>query len=73
MGAVVDLEGLLDQRRIWRGRQVQARPLGLQPTGHAVLDERLPEGAGRRRRSASCCWPAPVAVSCSCSGRHSPG
>lgn len=44
MGAVVDLEGLLDQRRIWRGRQVQARPLGLQPTGHAVLDERLPEG-----------------------------
>ena len=29
---------LLDQRQVWRGRQVQARPLGLQPTGHAALD-----------------------------------
>ncbi|WP_188035799.1 translesion DNA synthesis-associated protein ImuA [Pseudomonas sp. EZ-C24] len=48
MGAVVDLDGLLDQRRIWRGRQTQARPLGLQPTGHAQLDERLPDGG----------WPA---------------
>ncbi|MDR0211988.1 MAG: translesion DNA synthesis-associated protein ImuA [Pseudomonas putida] len=48
MGAVVDLDRLLDQRRIWRGRQVQARPQGLQPTGHASLDDRLPEGG----------WPA---------------
>lgn len=48
MGAVVDLDGLLDQRRVWRGRQTQARPLGLQPTGHAHLDHRLPEGG----------WPA---------------
>ncbi|WP_409273648.1 translesion DNA synthesis-associated protein ImuA [Pseudomonas sp. KCJK9111] len=48
MGAVVDLDRLLDQRRVWRGRQAQARPLGLQPTGHASLDERLPEGG----------WPA---------------
>ena len=44
MGAVVDLDRLLDQRRVWRGRQAQARPLGLQPTGHTALDERLPEG-----------------------------
>lgn len=48
MGAVVDLDGLLDQRRIWRARQAPARPLGLQPTGHARLDEALPEGG----------WPA---------------
>lgn len=48
MGAVVDLDGLLDQRRVWRGRQAQSRPLGLQPTGHAALDACLPEGG----------WPA---------------
>ena len=47
-GAVVDLEGLLGQRKVWRGRQVQARQSGLQPTGHQQLDERLPEGG----------WPA---------------
>ncbi|AIZ32530.1 translesion DNA synthesis-associated protein ImuA [Pseudomonas parafulva] len=44
MGAVVDLDALLDQRRVWRGRQAQPRALGLQPTGHADLDARLPEG-----------------------------
>ncbi len=43
MGALVDLDGL-DQRRVWRGRQAQPRALGLQPTGHADLDARLPEG-----------------------------
>lgn len=48
MGAVVDLDRLLDQRQVWRGRQAQARPQGLQPTGHAGLDQRLPEGG----------WPA---------------
>lgn len=48
MGAVVDLDRLLDQRRVWRGRQAQARPQGQQPTGHALLDEQLPEGG----------WPA---------------
>ena len=48
MGAVVDLDRLLDQRQVWRGRQVQAGPLGLQPTGHAALDQRLAEGG----------WPA---------------
>ena len=26
MGAVVDLDRLLDQRQVWRGRQAQARP-----------------------------------------------
>jgi len=44
MGAVVDLDGLLDQRRVWRGRQAQARPQGLQPSGHAALDACLPDG-----------------------------
>ena len=44
MGALVDLEGLLEQRRVWRGRSTQVRPQGVQPTGHAALDQRLPEG-----------------------------
>ncbi|MDH0647909.1 translesion DNA synthesis-associated protein ImuA, partial [Pseudomonas sp. GD03867] len=44
MGAVVALERLLDQRQVWRGRQVQARPSGLQPSGHAALDACLPDG-----------------------------
>ncbi|MDF0732046.1 translesion DNA synthesis-associated protein ImuA [Pseudomonas entomophila] len=48
MGAVIDLDRLLDQRQVWRGRQAQVRPQGLQPTGHAALDERLPDGG----------WPA---------------
>ncbi|AZL73772.1 translesion DNA synthesis-associated protein ImuA [Pseudomonas oryziphila] len=48
MGAVVDLDRLLDQRQVWRGRQAQARPIGLQPSGHVALDARLPEGG----------WPA---------------
>ncbi|HKS12549.1 MAG TPA: translesion DNA synthesis-associated protein ImuA [Pseudomonas sp.] len=44
MGAVVDLDGLLEQRRVWRGRQAQSRPQALQPTGHAALDACLPDG-----------------------------
>ncbi|MDZ5603736.1 translesion DNA synthesis-associated protein ImuA [Pseudomonas sp. RP23018S] len=48
MSAVVDLERLLEQRQVWRGRQPQVRTAGQQPTGHPALDERLPEGG----------WPA---------------
>jgi hypothetical protein len=47
MGAVLSLDGLLDQQRVWKGRP-QVRPLGLQPTGHAALDAALPGGG----------WPA---------------
>ncbi|WP_213878753.1 translesion DNA synthesis-associated protein ImuA [Pseudomonas sp. dw_358] len=43
MGQVVSLEGLLDQRRVWKGRQ-PSRSAGLQPTGHADLDAVLPTG-----------------------------
>ncbi|MNT09935.1 SOS cell division inhibitor [compost metagenome] len=43
MGAVVSLDGLLDQQRVWKGRP-QAQPQGLQPTGHAALDSALPGG-----------------------------
>jgi len=47
MGAVVSLDGLLDTRRVWKGRPlVEAH--GLQPTGHAGLDAVLPGGG----------WPA---------------
>ncbi|MDD0991977.1 translesion DNA synthesis-associated protein ImuA [Pseudomonas sp. TNT2022 ID681] len=43
MGAVVSLDGLLDERRVWKGRPL-AQPQGLQPTGHAALDAALPGG-----------------------------
>lgn len=43
MGAVIALETLLDQRRLWKGRQVAA-PASAQPTGHAALDALLPTG-----------------------------
>jgi hypothetical protein len=43
MGAVVSLDGLIDQRRIWRGRQ-ESSPIGVQPTGYADLDAVLPAG-----------------------------
>ncbi|QKZ05115.1 translesion DNA synthesis-associated protein ImuA [Pseudomonas eucalypticola] len=43
MGAVVSLEGLLDERRVWKGR-AQVRPAAAQPTGHAALDQALPSG-----------------------------
>ena len=43
MGAVVALETLLDARTVWRGRAVPA-PDSCQPTGHPVLDVRLPLG-----------------------------
>ncbi|SDT04992.1 hypothetical protein SAMN05216271_3453 [Halopseudomonas sabulinigri] len=43
MGSVVALDSLLQQRRVWRGRQ-EVPPAKLQPTGHAVLDAALPSG-----------------------------
>ena len=43
MGAVVALDRLLDQRRIWKGRQTSTPREGY-PTGHAGLDAMLPSG-----------------------------
>lgn len=43
-GAVVSLAGLLDQRRVWKGRPQTSPALGVQPTGHAALDAALPTG-----------------------------
>ena len=43
MGAVVSLDVLLDERRVWKGRQ-QVQPVAAQPTGHALLDAALPMG-----------------------------
>jgi hypothetical protein len=43
MGAVVAIDALLDQRRVWRGRPAP-RPASGQPTGHAELDAALPMG-----------------------------
>jgi hypothetical protein len=47
MGAVVSLDALLDERRVWKGRQ-SAPPVSPQPTGHSALDAALPTGG----------WPA---------------
>nr|WP_298144442.1 translesion DNA synthesis-associated protein ImuA [uncultured Pseudomonas sp.] len=46
-GAVLALDTLLLERRVWKG-QPQGAPTNLQPTGHAVLDALLPSGG----------WPA---------------
>lgn len=43
MGAVVSLDALLDDRRVWKGR-AGVKPVGLQPTGHVALDGLLPSG-----------------------------
>ena len=43
MGAVVALDSLLDQRRVWKG-QPQTQPASTQRTGHAALDAVLPIG-----------------------------
>lgn len=43
MGAVVAIDALLHERRVWRGQPV-ALPPSTQPTGHAALDAALPTG-----------------------------
>jgi len=43
MGQVVALDTLLNEHRVWRGQPV-ALPRARQPTGHAALDDALPEG-----------------------------
>ncbi|AMB85210.1 CDP-6-deoxy-delta-3,4-glucoseen reductase [Pseudomonas agarici] len=43
MGAVVALDTLLDERRVWKGRPAAQVP-SLQTTGHAALDAVLPGG-----------------------------
>lgn len=43
MGAVVALDTLLQQRKVWKG-QARSLPANIQPTGHASLDAALPSG-----------------------------
>ncbi|UTW09204.1 translesion DNA synthesis-associated protein ImuA [Pseudomonas benzenivorans] len=43
MSAVVSLDSLLDQRRVWRGQPTPRAP-SRQPSGHAALDAALPTG-----------------------------
>ncbi|MCK7594442.1 translesion DNA synthesis-associated protein ImuA [Pseudomarimonas salicorniae] len=43
MGAVVAIDALLHQRRLWKG-QPSALPPSAQPSGHAQLDALLPTG-----------------------------
>ncbi|MEH6799802.1 MAG: translesion DNA synthesis-associated protein ImuA [Pseudomonadales bacterium] len=43
MGSVVALDSLLQDRRVWRGRQ-DVPPARAQSTGHAQLDAALPSG-----------------------------
>ena len=44
MGAVVALDHLLGARTVWRGRAVPPAAVAVQPSGHAGLDARLPQG-----------------------------
>jgi cell division inhibitor SulA len=44
MGAVLALDALLDDRRVWRGQAVPKSDQGVHPTGHAALDASLPQG-----------------------------
>lgn len=48
MGAVVSLDALLDERRVWKGRQQSTPQVSPHPSGHAALDSALPTGG----------WPA---------------
>jgi hypothetical protein len=43
MGQLVALDALLSDPRVWRGQPV-ALPRARQPSGHAALDDALPEG-----------------------------
>jgi hypothetical protein len=47
MGAVVSLDALLDEQRVWKGR-TSAPPRSPYPSGHPALDRALPSGG----------WPA---------------
>lgn len=42
MGAVVALDSLLESRKVWRGQPAPRAP-SRQPTGHALLDDALPD------------------------------
>jgi cell division inhibitor SulA len=44
MGAVLALDALLDDRRVWRGHAVPKSHEGVHPTGHPALDASLPQG-----------------------------
>ncbi|MBN8211325.1 MAG: translesion DNA synthesis-associated protein ImuA [Xanthomonadales bacterium] len=44
MGAVFNLEALLDARTVWRGQPQHVPASALHPTGHALLDASLPLG-----------------------------
>jgi hypothetical protein len=44
MGAVVAIDALLDQRRVWKGQPRALPASNPQPTGHAALDAALPMG-----------------------------
>lgn len=43
MAAVVSLDALLDERRVWKGRATPT-PVSPNPTGHSLLDQALPTG-----------------------------
>lgn len=49
MGAILSLDTLLEDRRVWRGQPGAAPDKAPQPTGHAALDAALPHGG----------WPDP--------------
>jgi len=58
MGAVIALDALLDQRRVWKGQATPAARSS-QPTGHASLDAVLPLGGWPESALSEVLLPAP--------------
>ncbi|QLC73808.1 translesion DNA synthesis-associated protein ImuA [Pseudomonas sp. LPB0260] len=58
MSAVISLDSLLDERRVWRGRPT-ARTAGRQPSGHAALDAALPTGGWPESALSEILMPGP--------------
>ncbi|UFH50858.1 translesion DNA synthesis-associated protein ImuA [Pseudomonas sp. KNUC1026] len=56
---VVSLDGLLDQRRVWRAGQAPEVRSGAQPTGHPALDACLPSGGWPPGALSEILLPAP--------------
>lgn len=56
---VVSLDGLLDQRRVWRAGQASGPREGGQPTGHVALDSCLPSGGWPPGALSEILLPAP--------------
>jgi len=58
MSAVVVIDALLDAQRVWRGAAALVQRGASHPTGHAALDNRLPQGGWPDRALSEILLPA---------------